>query len=277
MIHSQLLKADRPYQIISAAGQVGVQVGTLIIMEEKSDEDGYWVDTHSHPVVNYAIKDDLTEDLKYWDGNPEDEWKYTNRLRPEGAVWNKVEIRDIRVLGLVGANNPSLGLDKFVSLVPSISSKYPSNTPLWGPTTDIRIRNLRWALERVNIKCDTKTQNISGHKNREGFVDIKLTIDKCFDYEAVVIIKLRENDYSYPALPLDEIAFRCCLGKDPREFIVTVVNCMTELDNQFIHEGSRIRFEYRQTSETKNRWEELLGQATKQINKAWKSVDVIHI
>ncbi len=274
MIYSQLLKSDKPYQIIAAAGQVGVQVATLIIMEEKTDEDGYFIDTHSHPVVNYAIKDDLTEDLKYWNGDPQEEWKYTNKLKPEGAVWNKVEIRDVCVLGLVGAKNPLLGLDKFVLLVPSIHPQYPSDTPLWGPTTDSKIRNMIWAMERVNIKCYVSAEQISAY--RFDFVYIKLMLDICTDFEAVVKIILRESDYSYPPLPLDEIAFRCCLGKDPGEFIDTVVNCMTELNNQFIKKGKKIRFVYQQVSEKNNQWEKLLEQTTEQINKAWeKAPDVL--
>ena len=57
MIQTQLLKCDKPYQIISAAGKVGIQVATLIVTEDKVDVDGnYLIDTHSHPVVNYADK-----------------------------------------------------------------------------------------------------------------------------------------------------------------------------------------------------------------------------
>ena len=40
MIQTQLLKADKPYQIICAAGMVGVQVATLIVTEDKMAADG---------------------------------------------------------------------------------------------------------------------------------------------------------------------------------------------------------------------------------------------
>ena len=40
MIQTHLLKAEPPYQIISAAGQVGIQVATLIVTEDKSTEEG---------------------------------------------------------------------------------------------------------------------------------------------------------------------------------------------------------------------------------------------
>ena len=66
MIQTQLLRLDPPYQIISAGGRVGIQVATLIVTEDKTTEDGgYAVDTHSHPVVNYGLKQGLDEALKY--------------------------------------------------------------------------------------------------------------------------------------------------------------------------------------------------------------------
>lgn len=273
MIQTQLLKADQPYQIISAAGQVGVQVATLIITEDKITAEGYQIDTHSHPVVNYAVKDNLIEDLKYWRGDPDEEWKYTHRLQPEGAVWNKVEVRDVRVLGLVGAKNLLVDLEKFVSLVPSIPTKAPfvtSTSPLWGPKTDSKIRNLRWALERVGIGCSTWTHYVSDRINREGYIDITLSIDYFVHDEKLVKVQIREADYDYPPEPIEEIAFKCRLDEDPKDFIDTVIKCMTVLNEQFIKKGNIIRFVYRQTSKTKNEWEELLEQATEQINKAWE-------
>ena len=54
MIQTQLLRLDPPYQIISAGGQVGIQLATLIVTEEKTADEGqYVIDTHSHPVVSY--------------------------------------------------------------------------------------------------------------------------------------------------------------------------------------------------------------------------------
>ena len=281
MIQTQLLKADQPYQIICAAGQVGVQVATLIVTEDKITAEGYQIDTHSHPVVNYAVKDNLIEDLKYWNGDPEEEWKYTQRLQPEGAVWNKVEVRDVRVLGLVGAKNPLVDLEKFVSLVPSIPTEEPSVTsriPLWGINTDRKIRNLKWALKRVGIGCCTFTNHVSNNVIREGqdwndpgYIPINLEIDYYACVEKLVRVQIRKADYDYPPLPIDEIAFKCRLDKDPKNFIDTVDKCMAELNEQFIREENRIKFVYKQTSQKKDEWEELLEQATEQINKVWKN------
>ena len=274
MIQTQLLKADQPYQIISAAGQVGVQVATLIVTEDKLTADGYQIDTHSHPVVNYAVKDNLTEDLKYWDGDPTEEWKYTQRLQPEGAVWNKVEVRDVRVLGLVGANNPTVDLEKFISLVPNSSPQifgisHPELS-YWDSKTDTKIRNLMWALQRVGIKCSTYTEYVSGCYNRNDFLLINLMMD--LDTLRLVKVQIRVADYEFVSpLPIEEIAFRCRIDEDPAEFVKTVISCMRELDQQFIRVGEKIRFVYRQTSETKSKCEELLEQATEQINEAWKN------
>ena len=92
MIQTQLLKADKPYQIICAAGMVGVQVATLIVTEDKMAADGsYQIDTHSHPVVNYGNKEGLMEELKYNQGaHPDFQSQVMQRLQPEAVVWNKV-------------------------------------------------------------------------------------------------------------------------------------------------------------------------------------------
>lgn len=283
MIQTQLLKADRPYQIISAGGQVGIQVATLIITEDKMTAmGGYQIDTHSHPVVNYAVKDNLTEDLKYWNGDPDDEWKYTQRLQPEGAVWNKIEVRDVRVLGLVGAKNPSVDLEKFVSLVPSFSINSPMASPLipmWGLRTDSSIRNLKWALERVGIKCDTSTDRVSNHIIHEshdftdpGYIPIYLELEDIHENDCLVKVIIRDNDYSEPPTPFGEIAFTCYLNEDPTDFINIVVSCMRELDQQFIKGGKLIRFVCRIDSDVKNYWDKLLEKTANQINDMWNKV-----
>ncbi len=276
MIQTQLLKADQPYQIISAAGQVGVQVATLIVTEDKLLEDGsYQIDTHSHPVVNYAVKEGLIEDLKYYNGDPDEEWKYFQRLQPEGAVWNKVEIRDIKVLGLVGANNLSVDMDTFVRLVPSVPSDDPSVTPgaspLWDMKTDSRIRNLRWALGRVGIKCSTWTQDLSNRIEHSEYYNVYLEIDRLACVEKFVRVLIREgqlDDWPY----LEEISFRCRLEENPMECMYTIVRCMRELDELYIKGSNKLRFVYRQSSEKKDKWEDLLDRQTEHINsEVWKN------
>ena len=122
MIQTQLLRLDPPYQIISAGGQVGIQLATLIVTEEKTTETGeYVIDTHSHPVVSYGLKEGLLEAFKYGSNFPEEADYRNNRLQPEGAVWNKVEVSDIHVLGLAGADNRPISMATFFFHCPPVS------------------------------------------------------------------------------------------------------------------------------------------------------------
>ena len=276
MIQTQLLKADKPYQIITAAGMVGIQVATLIVTEEKTDRFGsYFIDTHSHPVVNYGNKEGLVEEMKYHKYCPPDEeYQYYQRLQPEGAVWNKVEIRDVRVLGLVGADNIPVDLDWFISFVPNISSKDPSvapgNPPLWGIKTSSRIANLLFGMRRIGIPCATWTQNVS-FPDRDGNVRICLKFDPQAKVEKLVKVQIRE-DSEYDPL-CGAIEFRVRLDENnPMECQNTIIRCMRELDNQFIKAGHRIKFFYQQTSASKDKWEDLLERCTEHINSlGWKN------
>lgn len=276
MIQTQLLKADKPYQIITAAGMVGIQVATLIVTEEKTEEIGsYFIDTHSHPVVNYGNKEGLVEEMKYHKYCPPDEeYQYYQRLQPEGAVWNKVEIRDVRVLGLVGADNIPVDLDWFISFVPNIPSKDPSvvpgNPPLWGIQTSSRIANLLFGMRRIGIPCATWTKNVSD-LDRDGNVRIYLKFDPLAKVEKLVTVQIRE-DSEYDPL-CGAIKFRVRLDEnDPKECQNTIIRCMRELDNQFIKAGHRIKFFYQQTSASKDKWEDLLERCTEHINSlGWKN------
>ena len=174
MIQTQLLKADKPYQIISAAGMVGIQVATLIVTEEKTTDDGsYQIDTHSHPVVNYGNKENLVEELKYFDGDPREEYKYTRRMQPEGAVWNKVEVRDVHVLGLVGAENLTLEINNIIDLVPSTNPHNPL-AHLWDNSTPRRIQNLFWSLERFGINVSKKLADTITDYDSKQLIELEL-------------------------------------------------------------------------------------------------------
>ena len=62
MIQTQLLRLDPPYQIISAGGRVGIQVATLIVVDELDSSFNRRrffsinIDFHSYHVVNYVLK-----------------------------------------------------------------------------------------------------------------------------------------------------------------------------------------------------------------------------
>ena len=268
MIQTQLLKSDKPYQIISAAGMVGIQVATLIVTEDKTAEDGrYVIDTHSHPVVNYGNKDGLKEDLKYYNGSPMEEYRYNSRLQPEGAVWNKVEIRDVRVLGLVGAHNPPVDMGRFVYMVPSIYHFFPSDgTPIWGMETSGKIFNLRVGLERAGISF-----NRIDLTECDGFVHIRLTIDRQESPRPFIRVIIREASEYDPQEGV--ISFKVDLNtQNPVDSQVAIVRCMRELDDQFIQAGEKLRFDYRQSSDPKDEWDDLLERCTEHMNSiGWKN------
>lgn len=217
MIQTQLLKCDKPYQIISAAGKVGIQVATLIVTEDKVDKDGnYLIDTHSHPVVNYADKEGLAEELKYRDSNPDNEYKYTRRMQPEGAVWNKVEVRDIRVLGVAGTKNIPVDLEKFIDLVPSLGSDPTEH--LWDKDIVGKIYSLHYELERTGL---TFCLSNVGILDDESFnKEIYLQPDLDDDFKFVVKVKCRVgNEYSFGRFDeplISSIFFKFSLSKDAR-------------------------------------------------------------
>ena len=275
MIQTQLLKADKPYQIICAAGMVGVQVATLIVTEDKMAADGsYQIDTHSHPVVNYGNKDGLMEELKYNQGaDPDFQSQVMQRLQPEAAVWNKVEVRDIRVLGLIGANNPFIDLEHFVSLVPSIPSDDPSvmpgMPPLWGEKSASKIWNLKFAMERLGLRCCTSTPYV-----KPDIYDDTVKIYVKFDPSASVehLVKVMIRDASEYEPYIGNIEFRARLDEDPQAFMNTIVGCMRALDQQFIGAGDKLRFVHHRSSEKDDKWEDLLDRATEHMNsQMWKN------
>ena len=95
MIQTHLLKLDPPYQIIACKGEVGMQIATLIVIEETRSEDGkYGITTHSHPVVTYEDKTLVRKRLEELPDN-DDSWEdMALLLNGEGVVWDKVEVTD---------------------------------------------------------------------------------------------------------------------------------------------------------------------------------------
>lgn len=88
MIQSHYISMDHPYPIIRYGLEVAMQVGTLVVVEESESENGgYAIETHSHPVVSYI--------------NRERGKILTPRESlPESVVWNKVEEKDVEYLFL---------------------------------------------------------------------------------------------------------------------------------------------------------------------------------
>ena len=266
MIQTQLLKCEKPYQIISAAGMVGIQVATLIVTEDKVDEDGnYLIDTHSHPVVNYADKEGLTEDLNYYDGNPNNEYKYPRRIQPEGAVWNKVEVRDVRVLGLAGAKNISVDLEKFIDLVPSIGSDPTEH--LWDKKTISKIYNLHYDLEMIGLTFNLSNVGTwsDDYFNRE--IHFEPTLDDKF--KPAVRVKYRiGNEYilDSPSPFIGSIFFKYNLSENVNEDARGIWQILKALENIF-KLSPAITFVYDEPdAEIDLEWDEHVTRLTEELN-----------
>lgn len=98
MIQSHFVRLEPPYQVIFCNGEVGIQIGSLIVVEEKrGPNEEYGLQTHTHPVVSYGSK----EMLEIWTSNPHDIWMSDGDF-VQGAVWEKAEVKDVLVIGLLG-------------------------------------------------------------------------------------------------------------------------------------------------------------------------------
>jgi len=84
-----------PYQIIYYNGNIGMQIGTLIVtVQVDEDTNDYSIETHSHPVVTYMNKEFQSMLIK-----DDREWAQSLHFpMMEGTVWNKVELKDISTI-----------------------------------------------------------------------------------------------------------------------------------------------------------------------------------
>ena len=92
MIQTSYVPLEHPYQIVEYQGTLGIQIGTLIVTVDKSEDTAieYSIETHSHPVVSY-VNNKLHTDLK--------RHRSLTMPRPyEGVVWDKVEVWQLRSL-----------------------------------------------------------------------------------------------------------------------------------------------------------------------------------
>lgn len=186
MIQTHLLKAEPPYQIISAAGQVGIQVATLIVTEDKSTEEGYQIDTHSHPVVNYGLKTlEENEEETHSLGFAE----FVSPLQPEGAVWNKVEVSDVQVIGLAGITH-KISLSNYCKLVPpsSIGHGKPVG-PVWDKHSVDCVFGLRWGVSRVGIELMT-IKDDEFKKDENGHIIVTLRSDCPANVPPLVMVEI---------------------------------------------------------------------------------------
>lgn len=97
MIQTHYVRLEPPYEVIFCNGEVGIQIGSLIAVEEKRGEnDEYGLVTHTHPIVSYGSK----RTLSFWTRGQTNVWTSPGDY-VQGAVWDKVEVNDVLVLGVL--------------------------------------------------------------------------------------------------------------------------------------------------------------------------------
>lgn len=221
MIQTQLLRLDPPYQIICAKGRVGIQVATLIVVNEigmEHNSRGFisnCIEYHSYPVVSYGLKQGLDEQMKYYN-NPLDykaEWAIRRRMQPEGAVWSGVEVKDVRVLGLAGAKNDPVELGFFTCLIPTVMGYDPA-LHVWDTTSTSFIYELYQGLGNVGLKTPKLTNDVLPRERDEYPIELILENAPASDVFFVkVLIKEDPNTINLDILD-ESIYFRCLV--DPR-------------------------------------------------------------
>lgn len=267
MIQTQLLRLDPPYQIISAGGQVGIQVATLIVTEDKQDDfRGYSIDTHSHPVVSYGLKQGLENEFNYGGSHPDEEYNRNQRLQPEGAVWNRVEINDIRVLGLAGVKNGPISLETFLYLVPW-STRYLPYRFVWDDKSIAKMYDLIFGFNRVGLRCKKRkwvTSDIPEDRDEKMYIEINVGKDNT---PLVHVVIIDENRYDPMSV---EVGFRLCLYENGSDNINGCVNnivyAFRVLESSFIDGRISDKFLYR-LSEKDQELDNVLKQLTERVNK----------
>lgn len=234
MIQTQLLKLDSPYQIISARGYVGIQVGTLIVTKEveHSSRTGRpllsSIEFHSYPVVSYGLKQGLVEQLKYYN-NPMDEgaeYDIRRRMQPEGAVWSGIEVRDVRVLGIAGAENRPVTLDYFVFLVPTAMGFDPS-LHFWDKRSTSRIYELYNGLGNVGISTPSIPVGFLPTSKRNSIpVKLSLEFSPSSNIYFTKVLVIHNPYYRHEGIDEEYIHFRCLV--DPTN-PTSIIECATTI------------------------------------------------
>lgn len=103
IVNTHYVQLNAPYPIIYCKGEVGMQIGTLIVVEDNYKDDPqviqnratgnlrfrypYGITSHSHPVVTYGNK----YRVRPSDTAQPNDWS-------EAVVWDKFELRDVITL-----------------------------------------------------------------------------------------------------------------------------------------------------------------------------------
>ncbi|MCR4836114.1 MAG: hypothetical protein K5899_06995 [Bacteroidaceae bacterium] len=151
IVNSHYVPLQPPYPVIYYNGEVGMQIGTLIVVEGLDPsrphpygnrEAPYAIRTHSHPVVSYGNKQTglITPNVE-----PND-WS-------EGVVWDNVQLRDVTVLCHAPNGTPGSSSQNAQGNEPWVHFVAAQNIPqrLYGIVAQERLRNLFSNQQRFSL------------------------------------------------------------------------------------------------------------------------------
>lgn len=185
MIQTHYVRLEPPYEVIFCNGEVGVQIGSLIAVEEKRGEnDEYGLVTHTHPIVSYGSQ----RILSFWTGGETSVWTSPGDF-VQGAVWDKVEVNDVLVLGVLDEEKPWHVSEKgFAELVyRMLEAKIQERQPM---------KNAIYFLER-NLRLIGIAPRFGKHTE----MNLKVDIEDYYDVPFVTI--LSNEEIINLAIPLD--------------------------------------------------------------------------
>lgn len=150
IVNSHYVPLSAPYPFIYCRGEVAMQIGTLIVIEDlnfhlTSQDNNYRKDfyqyietpygmrSHSHPVVSYCNKSKA--DFKTY--------RYAPNAMSEVIVWDNVELKDLMVIGF--SEGTKIEMSAFGELVASerYRDAYNGNKKIFNLTRIVsRLENL---------------------------------------------------------------------------------------------------------------------------------------
>ena len=177
-MQSHLVKLEPPYQIIHYGGAVGIQIATLITVDnEHPGEQGIEnIYTHSHPVVSYVDKQLMKAKVGKDRGNRELASYFGGG---EGNVWSKVQVSDVDVIGLWDAEQEPtfypFEWEDFVELVSYGFSRLDAMKSTYRENGIFDLRNylMKVGLDVVpppHVEHLKMTLSLSYQKDMYGFV-----------------------------------------------------------------------------------------------------------
>ena len=188
-MQSHLLKLEPPYQIIVCRGEVGVQIATLIVMEETCGDDGkYGITTHSHPVVSYMDKPLTRNVFSKRNAEIEEEPEpICDVALGEGVVWDKVECNECLTIGFTDIPERKVSDLDFSNMVRDMLE----NIALEGKWQGLKL--LEFATKLQDMGFTISANPFSCH------CTLMVSEGSCVDYGDKLVI---DNSFTYLPMPV---------------------------------------------------------------------------